>query len=57
MTNTQWKEQLEKQYEDTKNNLLRLEGALQLVSELIKEEPPVKKAAAKKVQTKETTNE
>lgn len=41
MTNTQWKAQLEKQIEETKNNFLRLEGALQLVNEMIKAEPPV----------------
>lgn len=58
MTNTQWKQQLEAQLNDTRANLLRLEGALQLITEIMKEEkPPVKKVATKKPATKETNND
>ena len=58
MTNTQWKQQLETQLNDTRANLLRLEGALQLITEIMKEEkPPVKKVATKRATTKETTND
>ena len=58
MTNAEWKKQIENQLNETRANMLRLEGALQLLTEIMKtEKPPVKRASTKKVTTKETIND